>query len=97
MVAGIRGSATAEEIAGHPRVARRFREIDAKLDDRNRSLRVLRRDSTRPPEVRRRQAAELEAEIADPKTARRGWEDEARTTCQPRCNTRRGAPHCCRT
>jgi hypothetical protein len=59
------------EIAEHSHAVQRFRWIEGKLDDRNRNLRTLQGDATRPPEVKRCQAVDLETEIADLKTARR--------------------------
>lgn len=71
------------EIAEHSRAVQRFRAIDGRLDDRQRGLRLLRQDTTSPPEMRRRKTAELETEIASLKTERRELEDEVRTILLP--------------
>ncbi|MDH3231217.1 MAG: hypothetical protein OEN55_15615, partial [Alphaproteobacteria bacterium] len=71
------------EIQAYADAVQRLRDIDEKLDDRQRRLQSLRRDTERLPEVRRRQTASLEAEIADLKAARRDLEDEVGATLLP--------------
>lgn len=71
------------EISADADLVRTVREIEAELDDRQRRLQSLRRNPDRPPEVRRRQVAQLEAEIAQLKAARHELEDDARAILLP--------------
>ncbi len=72
-----------DEIRADTDLVQRLRDIDERLDDRQRRLRSLRQDTDRPPEIRRRQVARLEAEIAQLTTARRDLEAEARAISLP--------------